>query len=155
VALTNNILVQTPPNPDINFTAYTGPGVQARKFSVTAADLAALGAFTTGDIVLENLPPKTNVLRVFTKHSAAVVGVSVSACTAQVKTANNATLGGSALDVFQAVADSASVNTYVAALKESWAAATPLLLHIVATGANLSVVTAGQIDVQVTYEVLS
>src|SRR5438874_3384515 len=83
---------------------YAGPGVYQRKMTITLADFQGMGAVTTGDILLENLPAKCSVTRVFTKHTQAAAGTGpLTAATVVVKTANNATLGGAAFDVFQAI----------------------------------------------------
>ena len=154
MALQNNII--SGPNTDINYGAYTNPGQTFEwKFTVTLADIVALGAFTSGDVILIKIPARAYITHTFTKHSTAVAGPSISACTALVQTANG-TRGAGTLDVF-AAPGAAGYDLFVnptATLKESVVAVTPVFLHIVATGANLSVATAGQIDVVIGYRVL-
>jgi hypothetical protein len=152
MALENVILNQF--NPDLSLLAYTGPGRYVRKYTVKLADIVALGAFTSGDVTLTNLPANSVVLFSLVKHSTAVAGPSISAATAQLITGNNSF--GTAFNVFQAVSTSARdqfINV-TATSKENFAVVTPLMLHLTSTGANLSAVTAGQIDVTVIYEVL-
>lgn len=120
-------------------------------FSVTTAQLAAIGAATSGDILLTTLPAKSAVLTTLVKHSEAVVGASVSASTARVITAN--TNYGTAFNIFQA--PGATVSDFYATPKiENYATTTALNLHVTTTGANLSVVTAGAVDVWVTYYIM-
>ena len=134
---------------------YSGPGGYRQKITITLADFQNMGAVLTGDILLMNLPPRSIARLVMTKHSVALTGTGpLTAATVVVKTANNATLGGAAFNVFQAVADSTSQLTIPAALKENYATATPLLAGVVLTGGNANVLLTGSVDIWVTYEVL-
>lgn len=156
MALQNN-LISGPVSGDITYGAYRGPGrVTEFKFLITAADLAALGAFTTGDVILLNLPPNAFITHTFLKPAVAVVGPSISACTAQVQTAT-AARGGAALDCVPAVS-ATNYDIWIpiteAQVKEATlASATPVFVHFVATGANLSVVTTGSITVTIGFRV--
>lgn len=142
-------------NPIINPPTISTGGMH-KKYTVGPADLAKLGAFTSGDIILDYLPAGAVVRATRVKHSAAVVGASVSAATARVITANN-NYGSGTLDVFAAPGTTSGTHfiTDIAGANENFAAVTPLLLHVTSTGANLSVVTAGSIDVWVDYTVLA
>lgn len=151
MALQNNIIAG--PNSDINYAAYTQPGQNYEwKFTVTQADIAALGAFLTGDVILEKLPARALILRTFVKHSTSVAGPSIATCTAQVTTATGNR--GGALDVFAAPSATAYdvfLNITATAKEANITGTTPVLLHFITTGANLSVATAGQVDVVITY----
>lgn len=120
------------------------------KFTVPTASLVAIGAATSGNVLLANLPAKAVVLATTVKHSAAIVGPSISAATARVTTANNNY--GTAFDVFQAPSATA-LDFYATPKSENFAAVTPVNLAVVLTGANASVITAGAIDVYITYYV--
>jgi hypothetical protein len=154
MALQNNIL--SGPNSDINYGAYTNPGATYEwKFTVTLADIVALGAFLTGDVILCKLPARSFITHTFTKHSTAVAGPSISACSAQVQTATGNR--GGVLDVFAAVSGTAYdvfLNVTATAKEAAITGTTPVFLHLIAVGANLSVATAGQIDVVIGYRVL-
>jgi hypothetical protein len=156
MALQNNILVG--PNPDINLGAYKGPGiVQEFKFTVTQADIAGLGAFLTGDVILFNLPPRGYVTHTLLKPTTLVAGPSISACTAQIQSqSGNHSV---ALDVFTGPVSGTLFDVYTpitqALIKPTnITLVNPVMLHFIAVGANLSVATAGQIDVVVGYRVI-
>jgi hypothetical protein len=155
MALQNNIIAG--PNPDITYAAYTDSNRNFEwKFTVTQADIAALGAFTTGDVILCKIPSRAFITHTFTKHSTAVAGPSISACTAQVQTATGNR--GGVQNVFTApgntTADYDLFLNVTATAEEPLGAVVPVFLHLIATGANLSVATAGQIDVVVGYRCL-
>ena len=149
MALQNNILVGL-----VDPIPYQGAGPQRQyfKFSVKLAVIVALGAFLTGDVFLMSLPPRSFLSASYVKHSVAVAGPSISACSAQLATATG-NRSATAFDVFQAVSATAydvGIPITVAATKEaSFVANAPLFLHLIAVGANLSVATAGQIEVGV------
>jgi hypothetical protein len=152
MALQNNIIAG--PNPDITYAAYTNPGQSFEwKFTVTLADIVALGAFTTGDVILCKMPSGAYITHTRVKHSTAVAGPSISACTAQVQTATGNR--GGAQNVFTApgntTADYDLFLNVTATAEEALGSTVPVYLHFIATGANLSVATAGQIDVVVGY----
>lgn len=159
MALTNNII--SGPDADINYGAYTdsGGGISKTyefKFVVTQADIAGLGAFLTGDIVLINLPARAFINHVLLKHTTQVAGPSIATCTAQVQSqsGNHTT----AFDVMQAVAGTAfdmnATDTLALRKPTNITAVNPVKLHLVTTGANLGVATAGQIEVTIGYKVI-
>ena len=92
----------------------------------------------------------------YLKHSVAVVGRDISACTAQIQTAT-AARGGAALDCVPAVSNTLYdiwIPITEAQVKEATlASATPVFVHFVATGANLSVITTGTIVATVGFRV--
>lgn len=120
-------------------------------YTVNAADISALGAATSGSIPLFTLPAGGVITFTKVKHSAPVVGASVSAATAQVATSNNTY--GTAFNVFQA--SGAEVFDFSGtAKKENHSTGTVVNLSVTSTGANLSAVTAGTIQVWVEYIIL-
>lgn len=143
-----------------NSLAIGGVGIDlygtCKKYTINLADIVALGAFTTGTINLDTLPAGAVVQAWRIKHSQAVAGPSISAATAQVVTPNNSF--GAAFDVFQAVSTTAlqtGSNAATITPAENFAATTNLQLALTSTGANLSVATAGKINVWVKYTVLA
>lgn len=131
-------------------TDQTGMPIVAH-FSVTTAQIVALGAATSGDILLTTLPAKAVVSQTLVKPSQAVAGPSISAATARVISANHNY--GTAFDVFQAVGNTVS-DFYTTPQLENYATTTALNLHVTSTGANLSVATAGAADVWIVYYML-
>lgn len=75
-------------------------------------------------------------------------GQLLSAATARVITANHNF--GTAYDVLQAVGDTV-LDFYATPQSENFAATTPMSLRMTSTGANLSTVTTGTMEVWVTY----
>lgn len=124
-----------------------------REYVITTADLAALGAFTTGTITLENLPAGAVVLAARWKHSAAVVGASVSASTARM-VFNGNNLGAGALDIFAAPGSTPATH-YITDVTGNGAGkiddVNALTMALTTTGANFSVVTAGEVHAWVEY----
>ncbi len=127
-----------------------------RKYTVTTADLVAGGAFTTVDINLDNLPAGAVVLAARVKHSEAVVGASISASTARIYFNANA-LGAGTLDIFAAPGSTPATH-YITDVTGNGAGkfddVNVLMLRVTTTGANLSVITAGNVEVWVDYTIL-
>ena len=130
---------------------------QGAVYNITLADLQAIGATTSGNIILDNLPAGAIVHLGKIKHSVALVGAGpVTAATVRVATANN-NYGAAAFDVFQAVSDTArqifgpAATTPVA---ENENAVTPIYATVTLTGGNASGLTAGRIQVWIRYTVL-
>jgi hypothetical protein len=156
MAVQNNII--TGPNLDINLGGYVESGRTFEwKFTVVLADIVALGAFTTGDVILCKMPSRAFIQYAFIKHSTAIVGPSISACTVQLQTATGNR--SATLDVFAAVSNTlyeVAIPITQAAVKETTlGVVVPVYLHFVATGANLSVATAGQVDVILAYRCIA
>lgn len=123
------------------------------KYTVPLADLKGIGAATSGTIILDTLPAGTIVTHVLMKPTTALAGPSVTAATARVVTtavgSGTAVLNfGTAYDVFQAtgagVRDFDGASQFIGTTADA-----ELRLKVTSTGANLSVLTAGQIDVYV------
>jgi hypothetical protein len=121
-------------------------------YNVTNAQIAALGAATSGDITLFTLPARSVIDQTLVKPYVAVAGTSYSAATARVITATNNY--GTAFDVFQAVGATVFDWDGTHPKVENFATTTPVLLHMTSTGGNLSATTAGSIDVWVTWHQL-
>lgn len=122
------------------------------KYTISAAEIAALGAFTTGDIILATLPAGTILTLARIKHSVAVnIATSLSA-----RLYFTTDLGGAALDVFAAPGTTLDTHekTDVTPRKGLISGTNNLLIKFTNGGANLSTVTAGSIDVWIDYTVL-
>lgn len=140
-------------NPIINQPSISAS--QKRKYTVTAADIAAGGAFTTVDITLDTLPAGSVLFANRIKHSVAVAGTGFSASTARL-VFGTTSLGAGALNVFQAPGTtdgthSIAGTTPVAGDMED---ATTLKMTVTSTGGNLSAATAGSIDAYISYDIL-
>jgi hypothetical protein len=117
-----------------------------RKYTVGYADLSA--AATTNNGTLFSLGAGEIIHATQIKHSAAFVGASVTALTISVGIAGTLAKYAAAYDVVPAVSATAfQLSTTVG--KESHTAATAIKWAAVATGANLSVLTAGSVDIWV------
>lgn len=117
-------------------------------YAVTTSQITALGAATSGNILLATLPANSVVLSTTVKHSAAIAGTSITAATARATTANNNY--GTAFDVFQAPGDTI-LDFYATPKSENFSTTTALNLSMTTTGANLSAVSAGAVDVWICY----
>ncbi len=128
------------------------------KYTVSAAEIAKLGAFTTGDIILDTFPAGSVVLMSRVKDSVAVAGTSFSAATARLYFGATA-LGSGTLNVFDAVgtADGTDAITDItgAVSPNALTAETNLIMRITSTGGNLSAATAGSIDAYAVVKVLA
>lgn len=131
-----------------------------KKYTVSAAEIAALGAFTTGDVILDVLPANAIITHSRIKHNTAVVGAAgpITAATARLMFGATA-LNAGALDVFAATSttDSTTVTGVTNVISPSaLGATTNLVMRITETGATtgLSDVTAGSIDAWINYVVL-
>ena len=148
----------------VTFTAgdpVSKSGHLVKRYTVTQADIIALGAFTTGDIILDVLPAGSVIITSRIKHSTSVAGAAgpISAATARLMFGATA-LGAGAIDVYAAVSttDSTSVTGLTpVASPNALSATTNLVMRVTQTGATtgLSDATAGSIDAWVTYLVLS
>lgn len=117
------------------------------KYSISLAEIKALGATTAGSIVLTSLPAGTIVTHVFLKHSTALAGAGpLTAATARVNA--NSKNFGTAYDVFQAVSATAyDYDDEAQFIKFDGAA--NLQVTFALTGGNANALTAGAIDVYV------
>jgi hypothetical protein len=137
-----------------------------RKYIVGQADIAAGGAFTTVDILLDTLPAGAIIEYDKIKHTVAVAGAAgpISAATARLKLVTRATspittqLGAGALNVFLApgVLDGTSSITGVTAVAGDAEALNDLYMTVTETGATtgLSDVTAGEVHAWINYAVI-
>lgn len=141
----------------VTFTAgdaTSNSGHMVKKYTITAADLVALGAYTTGIITLDTLPAGTILQYSRIKHSVAVgIATSLSARGYFAST----DLGGAALDVFAAVGTTVDTHekTSTTPVVGLISGTNALQVKFTNGGANLSTVTAGSIDFWVQYTVLS
>lgn len=132
-------------------------GHMTKKVTIDFNDVAALGAFTTGDVIFDTLPAGAVLEFARLKHSVLFVGPSITAMTARIQTANN-NYGTGTLDVVGVAIGTTSGTSFindVTGATENIAVATPIYVHFAATGANLSVMTAGSLDVWYQYRILS
>lgn len=103
-------------------------------------------AATTKSQTLFALPGGMAIHGMKVKHSVAFVGASVTACTLQVGITGTTNKYLSAFDCVPAVADTTfGVNFNTGT--EAHAASTNILILATATGANLSVLSAGKVDI--------
>lgn len=146
MALQNQIL-----NPPVTSTS----GLR-KEWTIGLADLIALGAFVTGDVILMDLPAGAVVTYARIKHTEAVTGTGPFAVvTARITTANN-NYGSGTLDVFAAPSNTAGTGliTDVTGAAENFAAVTPIYVHFVVTTYNLSAALTGEIKVWLDYIIL-
>lgn len=142
MALTNT-LIATP--------SVSGSG-NRRKYTVSAAEMAALGAFTTGIITLATLPAGTVLNMARIKHSTAVnIATSLSA-----RLYFTTDLGAGALDVFAAVGTTVGTHEIIDVTPRVGLISGTNLLQMKFTngGANMSTITVGSIDAWVDWDVL-
>lgn len=109
---------------------------------------AFTAAATTKSLTLFTLPAGGIIHACKIKPSVAFVGPSVTACTIQVGIAGTTNKYGSALDCVPAVSATNFGIDYTNG-SESHTATTAILVKATATGANLSVLTAGAVDIWV------
>ncbi len=144
----------------VNTNSQKGPLVSASfkdKYTVALADIVAGGAFTTVDINLDTLPAGAIHLASRIKHSAALVGPSISAGTARLYF-NATALGSGALDIFQAPGTTEATHDITSVTPVAGSIASTgniLMMRVTSTGANLSVATAGSIDASIEYIVMA
>lgn len=114
-----------------------GSGLGFSKFQTAATTIA---------LNLYSLPAGAVVHAHKIKHSTAFAGTSVTAVTLSVGISGTAAKYAPAFDVFQTVSGTATQLSTTAGT-ESDSAATQITATMTATGANLSALTAGQVDV--------
>jgi hypothetical protein len=137
--------------------AYTGGYTLAsgsfpsKKYRVELADLVGLGAFTSGDIILESLPPGACVTRTLVKPLTAVTGVGTAV--GYVKTSGS-DYGTTSFNLKTAVSATRFDLATATAAIVSMTAATNLLFHVV-VDTTCDAITAGQVDIWVDYVVYS
>ena len=123
-----------------------GNGAAWFRFTISYADLTA--AATTQTIALKTIPAGSILLGLRVKPSTAFRGTAWSALTVSVGSAvGGATYFASALDCYQAVADTALQES--ASFKAGTIAAQAINAYFTSTGGNLSVGTAGSVDIDV------
>lgn len=123
------------------------------KYTVSAAEMAALGAFTTGIITLDTLPAGAVVTMARIKHSTAVnIATSLSA-----RLYFTTDLGSGALDVFAAVGTTIGTHEITDVTPRVGLISGTNLLQMKFTngGGNLSTITVGSVDCWINYTVLS
>lgn len=128
-----------------------------KKYIIGTADIQSLGAVLQGNFLLDYMPAGSITKIVRIKHSQAVAGPSITACTAQVNDSVPQAYGA-AFDVFQAVANTPAAQSTVQLTTGnvgSLVVPTALYLTLVATGGNLGVVTGGIIAVYVRYVIVA
>jgi hypothetical protein len=128
------------------------------KYTVLLADIVALGAALTGDIVLDTLPPGAVIHGASIHASTTVSGGTIATATAQLKL-NTTLLGPAAANVFTGAGAENTAGLFLAAVGtqigvSNLGSANTLKLTLTTTVGNLNAATQGQIDVIVTYSVL-
>jgi hypothetical protein len=117
-------------------------------YNITQAQLAGITGTTSGDFTITTLPANTVIDQTLVKPYVAVTGTSISAATGRVITANNNY--GTAYNIHQTVGATVFDFDGTHPAVENIGSTTPLLFHVVTTGANMSAISAGSIDVWVT-----
>lgn len=108
--------------------------------------LAFSAAATTLNVTLFSLVAGGMIHAIFIKHATAFAGGVISAATFSVGISGNNTKYAAAFDIFQAVSGTAFQLTNTPGV-ESMTGATNITGTITVTGANLSALTAGQVEV--------
>lgn len=116
---------------------------------------AALATAATQKVALVTLPARAVVHAMMIKHSVAGTGGTLSALTYSVGTSGTVdALMTTAGDKLNGFAAPATTGFYVASLHVLDTAATALILNVAATGANVSELTAGTVEVDLLTSVL-
>jgi hypothetical protein len=122
-----------------------------REYKITTADIQGLGAVLQGNFLLDYAPAGSIMQLVRIKHSQSVAGPAITAVTAQVSDAVPQSYG-TAFDVFQPVSNAAVSTVQLSTANVlAYNVPTAIYLTLIATGANLGVVTAGAISVMLRY----
>lgn len=114
----------------------------------TTSHTALQTAGTTNNITLFSLPAKTIIHQIVTKTTVAFAGTSISAYTISVGITGTLAKYSPAFDVLQAVSSSV-FQTSSSGNMEDFSGATNIKIAAISTGANLSVSSAGSVDVYV------
>lgn len=137
--------------------AYSGPytlvtgAFPSKKYRVELADLTGLGAFTSGDLILESLPPGACILRTLVKPLTAFTGVGTAV--GYVKTSGS-DYGTTSFNLKTAVSATRFDLATATAAIVSMDAATNLLFHVI-VDTTCDAITAGQVDIWVDYTTFS
>lgn len=116
-----------------------------RKYTV--AYTAILAAATSEQEALFTLPAGGIVHAVKIKHSAAFAGTGITALTASVGIAGDGDKYAAAFDVFQAAGDAVLQLSATPAAESHDSGGTAVVAEFTSTGANLSALTAGSVDI--------
>ena len=129
-----------------------------KKYNITLADIVSLGANLQGNFLLDTLPAGEIVQYGRIKHSVAVAGPGITGCTAQLGDQfGGGSNFGTAFNVFTAPGGEvlSTFGGLVAPTGVGYFSQTnQIYLTLIATGANLSVATAGAISVWLRYVVI-
>lgn len=127
---------------------WTSGETRVKKFTVTHTQLQTAGL--TNDITYHTLAPKEMLKSLTMKHSVAFAGPAIASYTLSLGIVGNLVKHLAAKDVLTAVGDTVQYGAILAAASvESHANATALRVAAIAVGANLSVSTAGSVDIWV------
>lgn len=123
------------------------------KFVIEAADLAAIGASTSGAVTVLTLPDNGMVHAVKIRSAVQFAGGSVSALSGTVGVAGTVDKYAAAYDMWAAPGDANFAVTFTAGTEENTlaggGAGTAILLTVTATGDNLDALSAGEVHVWV------
>lgn len=125
-----------------------------RRYTVGHADLAALGASTTGDLELFQLPAGGVIEMAKIKHSTPFAGGSVSALDVSVGVSGELDKYSSTFDVFQSTGSTTYALDFLPG-GEDHGSATSIRLAATAAGDDLDQLTAGALEVWVRWGVAS
>lgn len=126
--------------------------ISGSNFLINGGSSTAKAAALTQSLTLTTLPANAAVEKIRVKHSTAFSGTSVTAVTASLGTTGTESGYGAPFDILAATS---ATNMYqVAGALGLTTASHALVLTITTVGANVSALTAGALDVWVSYSVL-
>lgn len=127
-----------------------GVGNLHLRYTITAEDLVGLGAFTDGDIKLFQLPVGAIIRRTSVKPTTAVTGVGTAVGYVKADTSGH-TYGNTSFDLKAAVSDT---NFDIDDESQKEGAGGWVMFHAT-VDTTLGAVTAGEVDIEVDYEVIA
>lgn len=126
-----------------------GNGIVGKKFTIPYTELTGV-ADTSATVPLFTLPANAIVVAARQKHSVAFAGDSISDMSSVVGKSGTTNWLLTDLDIDAAVADTTMVTAGVPT-SNNGAAAVDIISTIGSTGANLSALTAGSLDIWIFY----
>lgn len=129
-----------------------GQGVRFERFTINYAICQEYDTGTNAPVPLltaAQFPKGSVILGVRIKHSTAFSGGAVGACTVSVGISGDLTRFAAAFDIFQAVA--AATKQLSTQFKDADNAAAIVYADFNTVGANISALTAGQVDIDLLY----
>lgn len=129
------------------------PGTGNWQKSTIAYTSVQTGALTN-QLTLFTLPAKGIITGLAVKHSTLFSGGAIATCVVQLGIVGQLTKFVPSFDIKQAVADQAFTNVTPGYIG-SWASGTAITANFISTGANLSALTQGSVDIEYQYQLLA